>query len=309
MLIKFLILNLSKTHGRSWIKKHHLVTEQIKKIIHPKRNLLEVNLKELWSYRGLLRMLIYRDFVTYYKQTILGPIWFFIQPIFIAAINLFVFGSLAGLGPKGVPGFLFYMSGPILWQYFQDTFSKTASTFIQNQAVFGKVYFPRLIVPLSILISGLLKFGVQLSLLIIAILYSYIKTGTLHVQIEVIYFPILLLVIMFMAMGFGLIVSSLTTKYRDLKFLIDFAVPLLRYITPGIATTYIIFIQNIPEKLIPFVAYNPIGHIIDTFNYMFVGAGSFSWHNIGYSAIFSIIILIAGVITFNQVEKNFMDTV
>jgi lipopolysaccharide transport system permease protein len=286
-----------------------VVNREVKKIIRPKRNLLEIDLKELWSYRDLLRMLIFRDFVTFYKQTILGPIWFFIQPIFIAAINLFVFGSLAGLGPKGVPGFLFYMSGPILWQYFQDTFSKTASTFIQNQAVFGKVYFPRLIVPLSILFSGLLKFGIQLSLLIVAVLYIYIKTGTLHIEIEVIYFPILLLVIMLMAMGFGLIVSSLTTKYRDLKFLIDFAVPLFRYVTPGIATTYIIFIENIPEKLIPFVVYNPIGRIIDTFNYMFVGAGTFSWSSIAYSAIFTIIILIVGITTFNQVEKNFMDTI
>ena len=131
------------------------------KIIKPKRSLLEIDFKGLWYYRDLLRMSVYRDFVTYYKQTILGPLWFFIQPLFTAAINLFVFGSLAGLGPQGVPGFLFYMSGPILWQYFQDTFTKTASTFIDNQAVFGKVYFPRLIMPLTVLISGLLKFGVQ----------------------------------------------------------------------------------------------------------------------------------------------------
>ena len=176
---------------------------------------MEIDFKALWYYRDLLRMLVYRDFVTYYKQTILGPIWFFIQPLFTGAINLFVFGSLAGLGPQGVPGFLFYMSGPILWQYFQDTFTKTASTFTDNQAVFGKVYFPRLIMPLTVLISGLLKFGIQLCLLLCAIAYYYFQTGTFSMQLEIIYFPILLLIIMIMAMGFGLLVSSLTSLCKS----------------------------------------------------------------------------------------------
>jgi len=279
------------------------------KIIKPKRSLLEVDFKGLWYYRDLLRMLVYRDFVTYYKQTILGPIWFFIQPLFTAAINLFVFGSLAGLGPQGVPGFLFYMSGPILWQYFQDTFTKTASTFIDNQAVFGKVYFPRLIMPLTVLISGLLKFGVQLCLLLCAIVYYYFQTNTFSMQWEIIYFPILLLIIMIMAMGFGLLVSSLTTKYRDLKFLIDFAVPLLRYVTPGIATSYVVFVQTLPKDLVFLAKYNPIGYLIDSFNYMFVGAGSFDWSNIAYSGGFAIVTLCFGILIFNQVEKTFMDTV
>ena len=285
------------------------MSEKWDKIIKPKRNLLELDFKSLWYYRDLLRMLVFRDFVTYYKQTILGPLWFFIQPIFTAAINLFVFGSLAGLGPQGVPGFLFYMSGPILWQYFQDTFTKTSSTFIDNQRIFGKVYFPRLIMPLTVLISGLLKFGVQLCLLLCAIVYYYIKTDYFSIQWEIIYFPILLLIIMIMAMGFGLLVSSLTTKYRDLKFLIDFAVPLFRYITPGIATTYLVFIETLPKKLIPLIKYNPVGQIIDSFNYMFVGAGSFEWINILYSGCFAISTLFLGIIIFNQVEKNFMDTV
>ena len=279
------------------------------KIIKPKRQLLEIDFKALWSYRDLLRMFVYRDFVTYYKQTILGPIWFFIQPLFTAAINLFVFGSLAGIGPKGIPGFLFYMCGPILWQYFQDTFTKTASTFTANQHIFGKVYFPRLIMPLTVLISGLLKFGVQLCLLLFAIIYYYFKTGRFSIQWEIIYFPILLVIIMIMAMGFGLLVSSLTTKYRDLKFLIDFAVPLLRYITPGIATTYLIFIETLPRKLVFLAKYNPIGYLIDSFNYMFVGAGSFDWIHIGYSGGFAFIVLVLGLVIFNQVEKTFMDTV
>ena len=279
------------------------------KIIKPKRSLLEIDFKSLWYYRDLLRMLVYRDFVTYYKQTILGPLWFFIQPLFTAAINLFVFGSLAGLGPQGVPGFLFYMSGPILWQYFQDTFTKTASTFIDNQAVFGKVYFPRLIMPLTVLISGLLKFGVQLCLLLSAIVYYYFQTGSFSMQWEIIYFPILLIIIMVMAMGFGLLVSSLTTKYRDLKFLIDFAVPLLRYVTPGIATSYVIFVETLPKNLVFLAKYNPIGYLIDSFNYMFVGAGSFDWIQIAYSGGFAVTIFLFGILIFNQVEKNFMDTV
>lgn len=285
------------------------MSEKHLKIIKPKRNLFEINFKSIWNYRDLLRMLIFRDFVTYYKQTILGPIWFFIQPIFTAAINLFVFGSLAGLGPEGVPGFLFYMSGPILWQYFQDTFTKTASTFVDNQVVFGKVYFPRLIMPLSVLFSGLLKFGVQISLLICAIVYYYTQTEILTIRWEIIYFPILLIIIMITALGMGLLISSLTTKYRDLKFLIDFAVPLFKYVTPGIATSYVIFIETLPENLVPLAKYNPLGYIIDTFNYMFVGAGSFDWLHIIYAALISLIILFFGLIIFNQVEKTFMDTV
>jgi lipopolysaccharide transport system permease protein len=278
-------------------------------IIKPKRNLFELDFAGVWRYRDLLRMFIYRDFVTYYKQTILGPLWFFIQPIFTALINLFVFGSLAGLGPEGVPGFLFYMSGPILWQYFQDTFTKTSATFVENQGIFGKVYFPRLIMPLTVLISGLLKFGVQLSLLFLAILYYYFTTGDFSMRWEVVFFPIILIIIMVMSMGFGLLVSSLTTKYRDLKFLIDFAVPLLRYITPGIATSMVLFKEKLPAQLLPFAEYNPLGYLIDTFNYMFVGAGSFDWASLGFSALFALIVLILGVLIFNQTEKTFMDTV
>ena len=279
------------------------------KLIKPKRSLLEIDFKSLWYYRDLLRMLVYRDFVTYYKQTILGPLWFFVQPLFTAAVNLFVFGSLAGIGPQGVPGFLFYMSGPILWQYFQDTFTKTASTFIDNQAVFGKVYFPRLIMPLTVLISGLLKFGVQLCLLLCAICYYYFQTNTFSMQWEIIYFPVLLVIIMTMAMGFGLLVSSLTTKYRDLKFLIDFAIPLLKYVTPGIATSHIIFMETLPKDLLFLAKYNPIGYLIDSFNYMFVGVGSLDWTYIAYSGLFALVILFMGILIFNQVEKKFMDTV
>lgn len=277
--------------------------------IKPKRNLLEIDLKAVWRYRDLLRMFVFRDFVTYYKQTILGPLWFFIQPMFTAAINLFVFGSLAGLGPEGVPGFLFYLSGPILWQYFQDTFIKTSATFVENQAIFGKVYFPRLIMPLTTLISGLLKFGVQLSLLLIAIAIYFVKSGEFSMQWEIVFFPLILMIIMMTAMGFGLIVSALTTKYRDLKFLIEFGIPLLKYVTPGIATSMYLFKENLPDALIPFAIYNPIGYLIDMFNYMFIGVGHFSWASMGITAGFAVFVLFVGVLIFNQTEKNFMDTV
>ena len=240
------------------------------KIIKPTRNLFHLDLKELLKYRGLLKMLVFRDFVTYYKQTILGPLWFFLQPIFTAAVNLFVFGKLAGIGPNGVPGFL---------------------------------------VPLTILISGLLKFSVQLCLLILAIAYYYFTTDFITIQDEIIFFPLLILIVMTIALGFGLLVSSLTTKYRDLKFFIDFIIPLARYITPGIATSYVIFIELLPSSLVPIVKYNPIGHLIDAFNYMFVGVGTFDWMNIFYCVLFALSILFFGIIIFNQVEKKFMDTV
>ncbi len=277
--------------------------------IRPKRSLLEVDFREIWKYRGLLRMLVYRDFVTYYKQTVLGPMWFFIQPLFIAAINMFVFGQLAGIGPEGVPGYLFYMSGPILWQYFQDTFTKTSSTFVENQHVFGKVYFPRLIVPLTILISGLMKFGIQVLLLLGMIAFYYLSSNKLYIGWEVVYFPLILIIVMLISLGFGLIVSALTTKYRDLKFLIDFSVPLLKYVTPGIATTSYLILKDLNTSLHPLVSYNPLGYLIDSFNYMFVGAGEMNWWGLAYSSVFAISVAIIGIVIFNQVERNFMDTV
>lgn len=278
-------------------------------VIDSKRGLLDLDVQAIWRYRDLLRMFVYRDFVTYYKQTILGPLWFFIQPVFAAAVNLFVFGGLAGLGPEGVPGFLFYLSGPILWQYFQDTFLKTSATFTENQAIFGKVYFPRLIMPITVLVSGLLKFAVQFGLLWIAIFYVYIDGGYVGLRWEALYFPVVLLLIMVLSMGFGLIVAALTTKYRDIKFFIDFFIPLLKYVTPGIATSKALFLERLPPNLVSVAKGNPMGTLIDAFNYMFVGAGSFSWVDLGGTALIAFFILLVGVLVFNQTERTFMDTV
>ena len=278
-------------------------------VILPSRSLLSLNLALVWRYRGLVRMFVYRDFVTYYKQTVLGPLWFFIQPVFTALINLFVFGAVAGIGPEGVPGFLFYLSGPIVWQYFQDTFLKISSTFVDNQAIFGKVFFPRLVMPLTIIISGLLKFGVQFAMLLLAIFGYYFFTGDLVLNSGLWILPILLLILMIFTIGLGLIVTSVTTKYRDLKMFIDFAIPLGRYITPGIATTFAIYLNTLPGALAPLITYNPLGYVVDGFNAVMVGAGEINFLGLLYAAGIALVLLVIGMITFNQVEKNFMDTV
>ena len=275
-------------------------------IINSNSSFFSINFKEIYSYKSMIKMLVVRDFVTYYKQTVLGPIWFFIQPLFQAAINLFVFGSLAGIGPEGVPGFLFFLSGPILWQYFQDCFTKIANVFVENQSVFGKVYFPRIIVPISIIISNLLKFGVQLFLLIAVIIYYYLKTGILYIGYEIIYFPFLLILIMMISMGFGLIVTSLTSKYRDLRFVIEYGIPLFKYITPGIATTFIIFENKLSSFI---VQYNPLGYIIDSFNCMFTSAGEIRTIPLLYVSIFSCCLLYFGLLIFNKTSKKVMDTI
>lgn len=279
------------------------------KEIKPKVGLFEIDFKEVWRYRDLVRMFVFRDFVTFYKQTILGPLWFVIQPLFQAVINMFVFGSLANLGPEGVPAILFYLSGPIVWQYFQESFTKTAGTFTDNQEIFGKVYFPRIIMPLSIVVSNMMKFGIQLIILISFSLYFGFINNEMYIQKEIIFFPLLLLLLIFMAMGFGLLVTSLTSKYRDLKFLIEFGVPLFKYITPGIATSMAIFKDKLPSQIQWVAEYNPLGYVIDSFNFMFTGGGEINLGGLLYATIFSLVFFFMGLIIFNQTEKTFMDTV
>lgn len=272
--------------------------------------LLKFNLRLVWKYRDLIKMFVYRDFVTNYKQTILGPLWFLIQPCMYALMNLFIFGSLAKIGPEGIPGFLFYLSGPIFWQYFQDGFLKISGVFVDNQHIFGKVYFPRLVMPLTIIISGLLKLSVQLVLLIGFMIFYYYDSGYKGFNPSVFFVgPLILLNLIIVTLGLGLIVSSLTAKYRDLKFFFDFFIPILKFITPGIATTYLIYLQDLPTALVPFAKYNPLGVIIDSFNYFFVGAGQFEWVSYFITLAFGTIVLFLGMILFNQTEKKFMDTV
>jgi len=277
-------------------------------VIKPDKNLFQLNLKQVWQYKDLLLMFVKRDFVTIYKQTILGPLWFFIQPIFTTIIYTIIFGDIAKISTDGTPKVLFYMSGIIFWNYFADCFNKTSTVFKDNQGVFGKVYFPRLVTPLSIVISGLLKLGVQLTLLIIFLFYyAFFKDVEIHLNTTILLFPALIIIMAFLSLGLGMIITSLTTKYRDLTFLLQFGIQLLMYISPVIIPTSLI-IQKYPfAKWL--VAINPMTSIIETFRYSILGKGIFDWAMIGYTTIFTVIIFIIGTFIFNKTEKNFMDTV
>jgi lipopolysaccharide transport system permease protein len=276
-------------------------------IIKPKGKLFSLNLKELWQYRDLLEMYIKRDIVTFYKQTILGPLWFFIQPIFTTVVYMFVFGGLAGIPTDGIPKPLFYLSGICLWNYFSESLTKTSDTFISNQAIFGKVYFPRLVAPLSIVITGILKMFIQLTLFFIAYIWFVYNGLPIAINKYAWLFPLLVLMLGGLSLGFGIIISSLTTKYRDLKFLIVFAVQLWMYATPVIYPLSVM--QGKYEKYMWLIQANPVTSIMETFKYGFLGQGTFSWFALGYSALFTLVVLFLGVVIFNKVERSFMDVV
>ncbi len=276
-------------------------------VIEPQTSLFELNLKDLWRYRDLLWLLVKRDFVSFYKQTILGPLWFFIQPLFTTIIFTFIFGNLAGLSTDGLPQPLFYMAGITAWNYFADCLTKTSTVFRDNAHIFGKVYFPRLIMPLSIVVSNLVRFGVQMLLFIVMIGYYLFQNemGTLfHPNIYILLFPVLVLLMALLGLGLGLIITALTTKYRDLAFLITFGVQLMMY-----ATTVIYPLSAAPEKYKWLIELNPMTGIIEAFRFGFLGQGEFTINTFGYSVIFTIMSLIFGVIIFNKTEKTFVDTV
>lgn len=275
--------------------------------IKPHNQLLDLHLKDVWHYRDLLSLLVRRDFVSFYKQTILGPVWFFIQPLFTTIIFTFVFGNLAQISTDGLPQPLFYLAGITAWNYFAECLTKTSTVFKDNANIFGKVYFPRLIMPLSIVVSNLIKFGVQMLLFLLLMAYYYFNNAHLHPNFHLLLFPLLVLLMAGLGLGLGMIISALTTKYRDLAFLVTFGVQLLMY-----ATTVIYPLSTAIEKYPKYawiIKYNPMTPIIETFRYGFLGNGSFSWHSLLYCAITTIIILIFGIIIFNKVEKTFVDTV
>lgn len=250
-------------------------------------------------------MYVKRDIVTFYKQTIMGPLWFVIQPILTTVMFMFVFGNLAGLSTDGIPQPLFYFSGIILWNYFADCLTRNSKIFLENQNVFGKVYFPRLVVPISITISNLVKFLIQFIIFIGIYLYYYFSTGgTVQPNIYLTLFPLLVLLAAGLSLGFGVIFSSLTTKYRDLNFLLQFGVQLWMYITPVIYP-----LNSMPADRQWIIALNPMTSVIETFKYAAIGQGVFSWTYLTYSFVFMIILLISGIVVFNKVEKGFMDTV
>ncbi|MDO4186059.1 MAG: ABC transporter permease [Bacteroidales bacterium] len=272
--------------------------------IRPQKRWLDVDIKNLWRYRDLYYMYIKRDIITVYKQTILGPLWFLIQPIFTTIMYMFVFGGLAGISTDGAPQPLFYLSGIMLWNYFNEAFKVSSNVFIQNANIFGKVYFPRLVVPLAGITSNLIKMLIQLGLFIIVYIY-YLTTGAdLHVNWTIILFPFLVFLIAFHAMSWGMIVSALTTKYRDLTQLISFGIQLFMYATPVIYP-----LSAAPEKYRDIIALNPLTPIFEAFKYSCMGCGSLDWGGLLYSTIFMLVTLFFAVIIFNRVERNFMDTV
>jgi lipopolysaccharide transport system permease protein len=274
-------------------------------VIEPHRRLLDLKLGDLWRYKDLVLLFVRRDFVSVYKQTILGPLWYLIQPLLTTVIFTVVFGNIASLPTDGLPKFLFYMSGTVVWSYFASCLTKTSETFVQNANLFGKVYFPRLAVPVSILISNLITFLIQFALFLAFVLY-FVLRGTLIQPnwLWVILSPVLLLVMAGLGLGLGIIVSSLTTKYRDLRFLVQFGVQLLMYATPVIYP-----VSSIPARFQWIIQANPMTPIIEAFRYAFLGTGTVNLPNLAYSLGFMLVVVIVGSIIFNRVEATFMDTV
>jgi lipopolysaccharide transport system permease protein len=276
--------------------------------ISPKSSLFNLQLRDTWHYRDLLLLLVRRDFVSFYKQTVLGPVWFFIQPAITVAIYTLVFANIAKISTDAVPAPLFYLAGTIIWNYFADCLTKTSTVFKDNSAMMGKVYFPRLIMPLSIVCSNLIRFAVQCILFVAVILYFMLVKGQgIHPTIYILIFPVLVVLIAALGLGLGMMISAVTTKYRDLAFVVTFGVPLLMY-----ATTVIYPLSTVMTKYPKYawmIKYNPITPIIESFRYGFFGTGVFSWGLLGYSAVITGVILLLGIIIFNKVEKTFVDTV
>ena len=272
--------------------------------IKPKRHWFDINLRVIWNYRDLLWLFVRREIVVVYKQTIMGPLWFFIQPMITTIMFLIVFNGIAGIPTDNIPPILFYLGGITAWNYFAESFRNTSDTFTKNAGIFGKVYFPRVIMPLSIVISNLLKFGIQMLLFLGVYFYYYFTTDGLHPNSSLFLLPILIILMAILGLSFGMVISSLTTKYRDLKFLIQFAVQLWMYATPVIYP-----ISKIPEKYKVFIMLNPLTSIIEAFKYSFTGAGTLSYNGLLYSAVFAVGMLLLGVLIFNKTEQNFMDTV
>lgn len=273
-------------------------------VIKGHTSLFDLKFNDLWHYRDLLFMFVRRDFVSFYKQTVLGPLWFFIQPIFTTIVFTFVFGNLAGISTDGLPQYLFYLSGITAWNYFSDCLTKTSTVFRDNASIFGKVYFPRLIMPLSIVVSNLVRFGVQLLLLLCMMAYFGIKGENFHVTYGIFFFPILVILMALLGLGTGLIITAMTTKYRDLTFLVSFGVQLLMY-----GTTVIYPLSAAPPAYKRIIELNPMTGIIEAFRFSFLGKGQFSLWSLGYSAIFTLVVLMLGIVIFNKTEKNFVDTI
>jgi len=274
-------------------------------IIKPRSDFFEINLSEVWRYRDLMWMFVKRDFAAQYKQTVLGPLWHFIQPLFTTLIFVVVFSRIAALSTDGLPPLIFYLSGITIWNYFSSCLIATSNTFVSNAYIFGKVYFPRLVMPLSVVLSNIVKFGIQL-LLLIAVMIWYTVNGTeIHTGNSLFFIPLILLMMAGMGLGLGIIISSLTTKYRDLTVLVTFGVQLLMYATPVVFPMSAVKSPDL--KL--WLSINPLTPLVEAFRYGLLGAGSFDAIQLLYSGIFILLLLIFGLFLFGKVEKTFMDTV
>lgn len=284
--------------------KHDYYMENWDVVIKSKSSWFAIDFKEIWRYRDLLRMFIRRDVVTVYKQTILGPIWYIVQPIMTTVIYMFVFGGIAKISTDGAPQVLFYMAGITIWNYFSETFNSTSQTFKENESIFGKVYFPRLIMPLSKVFGGLIKFSIQFAMFLIIYIVIWMQGGEVHPNSALFLLPLLLLLMAGFGMGAGILFTSLTAKYRDLNFLLAFIIQLMMY-----ASAVIFPVSSVPEKYQTLILLNPFVHIIETFKYMFLGVGHFTWTGIIYTSVVMLITLGIGIVVFSKTEKTFMDTV
>ncbi len=275
-------------------------TEEIK----AESSLFAINFREIWHYRDLLFMLVKRDFITFYKQTILGPLWFIVQPLLTTLIFVILFGNIAKLSTDGIPQLAFYLAGITIWNYFSESLTKTSSVFTANASIFGKVYFPRLIMPLSIVASSLLKFAVQFALFILVVLYYTFVAQSIQPNLWILFTPVLILLMALFALGVGMIFSSLTTKYKDLTFLLAFGIQLFMYITPVVYPS-----SALPEKFQILAKINPLSSIFECFRYAYLGTGTFTITDLLISTLVIVFLFFAGVLVFNKVEKSFMDTV
>lgn len=276
-------------------------------VIKPKEKLLQVDFRELWRYRDLCLLFVKRNITTQYKQTILGPLWYIIQPLITVVMYMVVFGGIAKIPTDGLPQPLFYLGGICMWQYFSDCLNKTSDTFSANAGIFGKVYFPRLIVPLSNVLSNLLRFGIQFALFLVvyAIYQIWIIPGEIHTNWYVLLLPLLVIMLAGLALGFGILFSSMTTKYRDMTLLLGYFVSLWMYATPVIYP-----LSTITNPKLHFImSLNPLTGIVEAFKYGMLGAGEFSWGMLAYSFAFMVVLLALGVVIFNRVQRTFMDTV
>lgn len=275
--------------------------------IKPKSNFFSLNLKEVWRYRDLLLLFVKRDIVTVYKQTVLGPLWYLIQPLFTAITFTIIFNNVAGIDTGKVPSLLFNLSGIVIWNYFSTCLTETSDTFKKNATIFGKVYFPRVIMPLSIVITNLVKLAIQLLIFIVIYIY-YVSQGMSNTfSGTLLLFPFLVIIMGFLGLGLGMIISSLVTKYRDLTFLVTFGVQLLMYVS---AVMYPMAL--IQDKLPQFgwiIEYNPLAYVVETSRYILLKEGSLSYFGLIYTSIFTIVVFLFGLVIFNQTEKKFIDTV